>query len=305
MTAVSLGPLVLAGGRLAALIALASFLLLLEILAWRRRRRGVADGFGRWPALMVVGWIVAARTGFVVSNWPAFAAEPSDMIKLWQGGFSARAGAYAVVLVLAAAALSRQNAVLPLASAALLAAVISGAAMLALTPRSAGATSLTTEVFADLDGQSSPLADPPGKPVIVNLWASWCGPCRREMPMLKAIAATDPSVVMRFVDQGETPAAITRFLRSENLSTAGIRLDPARRLMARYGAIGLPATLFFRADGTLSAGVIGEISRAEVLSQMNLLTGKAKAPERPAAGPGPAPHVRDTPRRNFPGKDPA
>jgi len=275
MTAVSLGPFVLAGGRLQALMALAVFLLVLEAVAWRRRRRGAVAGFGSWPTLVAVGWAVAARAGYVTSNWPVFSAAPLDVVKLWQGGFSTSAGAFGAAAVIVAAALARRGLVLPLAASALLGAGFSGAAMLAFAPApGSGARTLTTEQFAGLDGQRTPLADPPGKPVIVNLWASWCGPCRREMPMLQEIAATTPSVEMRFVNQGETPGAIRAFLSGENLSGRDVRLDPKRSQMSRYGAVGLPATLFFRPDGSLAAGVIGEISRAEILRQIkNITTG--------------------------------
>ncbi len=272
MTAISLGPLVLAGGRLAALVALVSFLLTVEIVAWRRRRLGLPEGFGRWPVLVVAGWILAARAGYVVSNSAAFAASPLDILKLWQGGFSARAGGYGAILVIAASALARRGLILPLASAAILAGLVSEGTMLALTEqRPLGATTLSTARFADLSGHAAPLADPPGRPVIVNLWASWCGPCRREMPMLQEIAATTPGVEMRFVNQGESPEVIRRYLFEQLLSGADIRLDPERRLMARYLSLGLPATLFFRPDGKLQAGIIGEISRAEVLRQIDAI----------------------------------
>lgn len=54
MTGISLGPFVLAGGRLAALIALVTFLAVLELAAWRRRRSGLADSLGRWPTLVIL-----------------------------------------------------------------------------------------------------------------------------------------------------------------------------------------------------------------------------------------------------------
>ncbi|GHE03708.1 thiol:disulfide interchange protein [Defluviimonas sp. 20V17] len=274
MTGISLGPFVLAGGRLAALIALAAFLLAIEGIGWWRRRRGTggADGFGRWPTLVVLGWILGARAGYVVANWPAFAAAPADIVKLWQGGFSTQTGLTAAILTIAAAAFLRPRALLPLAVSAAVAGLASGATMLVLSaPQPVTATTLAPGPFAALDGHSAPLADPPGRPVVVNLWASWCGPCRREMPMLQQIAAQTPGVEFRFVNQGESPATIQRFLTQEHLSGADVRLDPRRSLMVRYLSLGLPATLFFRADGTLVQGSIGEISRAETLRQIRIL----------------------------------
>ncbi len=279
MTGISLGPFVLAGGRLAALIALAAFLLLIEGVGWWRRRRGAAagDGLGRWPTLVVLGWILGARAGYVAANWPAFAAAPADIVKLWQGGFSAQAGLTTAILIIAISGFFRARTVMPLAVAAIVAGLASSVTMLALSPtRPATATTLAPGLFAALDGQSAPLADPPGRPVIVNLWASWCGPCRREMPMLQQIAAQTPTVEFRFVNQGESPATILRFLTQEHLTGADVRLDPRRSLMTRYLSLGLPATLFFRPDGTLARGVIGEISRPEILRQIRILETGAK-----------------------------
>ena len=268
MTALALGPFVLAGDRLAALIALLVYLLVIELVEWRRWRRGAAAGLGRWPMLVVLGWVLAARAGFVLSNGATFAARPLDVLKVWQGGFSATAGGYGAAFVIAAAALSARRAVAPLIAAAVLAALVSNGAMLALSARAPGGPGrLPAAAFADLDGRAAPL-DPEGRPVVVNLWASWCGPCRRELPMMQEVAAQAPQVTLRFVNQGETPAAIRRFLAETHLSGADVRLDPERSLMARFGAIGLPATLFFRADGRLERGVIGEISRAELLRQI-------------------------------------
>jgi thiol-disulfide isomerase/thioredoxin len=272
MTAISLGPFVLAGGRLAGFIAMVTFLVVTEAIGWYRRRHGGAEGFGSWPLFVVAGWIVAARAGFVIANPDAFASAPLDVLKLWQGGFSARAGTYGAILVIAASALARHRLVLPLATAAILAGLTSQVTMLSLSGyRPADATLLTTASFADLDGHIARLVAP-GRPVVLNLWASWCGPCRREMPMLQEIAKSTPNVTMRFVDQGETPEAIRGFLFQQQLSGADVRLDPQRRLMTRYLSIGLPATLFFRADGTLAFGQIGEISRAEVLRQIAVIT---------------------------------
>ena len=275
MTAVSLGPFVLAGGRLAALIALAVFLLAVEAVDWRRRRRGAPAGLGRWPMLVALGWVLAARVGYVAANAAALAAAPLDVLKFWQGGFSAMAGGYGAAFAIAASGLSGRRALLPLASAAVLAGLVSNGAMLALSARAPAASArLPAAAFADLDGCAAPLAAP-GRPVVVNLWASWCGPCRREMPMIEAVAAGAPQVAFRLVNQGETPGAIRRFLAETHLAGGDIRLDPERGLLARFGAIGLPATLFFRADGSLARGVIGEISRAELLSEVAVLSAPA------------------------------
>lgn len=273
MTALAIGPFVWAGDRLAAVIALLVFLGVTEAAAWRRGRRGRPGGLGPWPYLVVLGWVLAARAGFVAQNLPAFAQDPLAVVALWQGGFSARTGAYGAAFVIAAAALSARRPFLPLAVAAVLAGLVSTTAMLVLQARApAPAVALDLARFEGLDGPAGAPPLPPGRPVVLNLWASWCGPCRREMPMLQEVAAQSPGVAFRFVNQGETAPVIRGYLLANRLAGADVRLDPDRTLMARYGAIGLPATLFFDARGTLVRGVIGEISRAELLRQITDMT---------------------------------
>ena len=109
------------------------------------------------------------------------------------------------------------------------------------------------------------LGDFAGKPIVVNLWASWCPPCRREMPLLAETAANREGVIFLFVNQGESPQTIRSYLARENLTLSPVLLDQALQLPRHYSAPGMPTTLFLRADGTLASIHMGEIS-PELLS---------------------------------------
>ncbi|WP_342298201.1 TlpA disulfide reductase family protein [Cereibacter sphaeroides] len=121
--------------------------------------------------------------------------------------------------------------------------------------------------MAKLDG--GPAGFTPGQPVVLNLWASWCPPCRREMPMMTEIAAEETKVGMVFANQGEGEATIRRFLDAQDLPQAGMWLDPSSTMQAEFTVPGLPATLFFDASGALHHIHMGEISRAGLLSRMD------------------------------------
>jgi len=97
-----------------------------------------------------------------------------------------------------------------------------------------------------------------GHPVVVNFWASWCGPCRAEMPMLvkawHAYAAR--GVVVVGFDVDDTPAEARRFLGDYHVDYPIVAV-PDERLPRAYGVIGLPTTVFVDASGMIRARQVG------------------------------------------------
>lgn len=258
MNAVSIGPLVFDGGRFAAVVALLAFLVVAEIAARFTRRERAGDA-ALWAGIAVLGWIAAARLGFVVANWPDFAAHPWDSLKLWQGGYQPAAGwAGGIAVFLLATLRQARAALVPLALGG---AAAMGAHLVLTTALPPSKASMPQIQLVSLDGSAVHLGGR-GRPVVLNLWATWCPPCRREMPMMVDLAASSPHVDFVFANQGEDAGRIITFLEAEGLPRAGMVRDPEHRLMGALGAVGLPSTLVFGADGGLVAAHTGEISRA-------------------------------------------
>jgi len=88
-----------------------------------------------------------------------------------------------------------------------------------------------------------------GRPVVVNLWASWCGPCRQEMPTLAEAQRREGTVGFLFVNQGESEPAIRAYLASLGLPLYEVLLDPGSQLGPAVGSRGLPTTLFYDGKG--------------------------------------------------------
>ena len=103
-----------------------------------------------------------------------------------------------------------------------------------------------------------------GRPLVVNLWATWCPPCRREMPVLIAAQTRYPNVQFLFVNQGETPQMVAGFTGASGLDLGQVVFDGEGALAKSIGSGALPTTLFYDADGRLVAHHLGELSAASL-----------------------------------------
>ena len=266
MTGLQIGPFALATDRLAFLAGAMVFFLGIHLLSSNQSRRAQVRA---WALPAAGTWLLTARAGYVIQHWEVFSAHPVDILKLWQGGISAGAGFAGLAAIAALAVLRQPRAVAPLLGAALAGGLASQ--MVLQMPRDDDRPRLPATAYATLQGAPVRLDDRSGQPLVLNLWASWCPPCRREMPMMMEVAETLKGAEMIFANQGETQAQVAGFLDTLNLGAGPVSLDPTSSLMRRFEALGLPATLFFDASGTLTDMHFGEISRAELMSQIATL----------------------------------
>jgi thiol-disulfide isomerase/thioredoxin len=118
-----------------------------------------------------------------------------------------------------------------------------------------------------LEDQNISLSDFKGTPVMVNFWATWCPPCRAEMPLIQAYAkANQDEVVVLAVNAGEDKATIQSFATAQNLDDLVFLLDPDNSVASLYRIPGFPTSLFVDAEGLLTAVHIGELNE-ELLIQ--------------------------------------
>ena len=255
---VTLGPLAFPIERLLAVALMWAFV---AGSLWLVRKDAPLARRMPWAALGI--GIVAARLSFVQSHWDAYRPEPATMVYFWQGGFDPVAGIIAAAAVVAVGMRSVRDIARPLLVLAVASGLWFGYRHLEeQAPRTPFPKAIQ---LADLDGRPVSLDDLRGRALVVNLWASWCGPCRREMPMFVEVASTRPGLTVPLVNQGEDRRLIRRFLEAEGLPADNILPDRGASLMRLTGSSGLPTTLFVRSDGRIEEAHLGELSRAALL----------------------------------------
>jgi peroxiredoxin len=110
-----------------------------------------------------------------------------------------------------------------------------------------------------LGGGQMTLSQHKGKEIVIlDFWASWCGPCRQSMPIIEQVAAAykDKGVVLYAVNQAEAPATIRNFLTNQKLNVT-VALDKDRAVGVLYGATAIPLTYIIGKDGMVQAVYVG------------------------------------------------
>ena len=113
-------------------------------------------------------------------------------------------------------------------------------------------------------GQPFALSSMRGKVVVINFWATWCKPCREEMPALQRTAASEADVVVLEVDLAEDGAKVRSFVDSLGLDRLEPLLDTDTKTALRYGAISLPTTFFVDRSGVVRHLRIGQLTEQEM-----------------------------------------
>ena len=273
MLSISLGPLALpvlplvlmlsawSAATLARRLAPAQFSQRAENMVWN------AAGLG----------LLAARLAHVLRHTDAYFATPWALMDIRDGGWFAPAGWAATGLWLAWCGWQRPVYRRVLGLASLSAGIIwmAGLALIWVADGKPAQQQVPDVILTELNGTRT-LSLPQliaGKPAVVNLWATWCGPCRAELPTLAAAQQSTPEVTFVFVNQGESPAAITAYLQRSGFRLTPVWLDAASRLGPASGSQGLPTTLFFDATGQRVDAHFGVLNAAALQVQLERLRG--------------------------------
>lgn len=127
-------------------------------------------------------------------------------------------------------------------------------------------------MLSSLDGSPVRLSDLKGQVVLVNIWATWCPPCRAEMPTIQTVYEQyhDKGFTVLAVDQDEAPRVVAAFM-NENKLTFPALLDTGNRVGWAYQATALPSSFFIDKQGVIRTVYRGPMPRSVIAGTVEQL----------------------------------
>ena len=228
--------------------------------------------------LTAAAGLVVARVVFVGQYWDQYQDHLLGVLDIRDGGFSVYAGLLASALMavyLGYKSVGQQR--MSFLLTVMTAVVIGGSTFLWLGVYKKEAqplplqTQLQNPWATSVEQQVITLEDFSGQPMVINLWASWCPPCRREMPVFEDAQSQYPHLNFIYANQQEGAATVDSFLSEQQLDLQHVLLDTDAELARFARSRGLPTTLFVNSDGSVQAIRMGEVSRATLAQYIEQL----------------------------------
>ena len=121
------------------------------------------------------------------------------------------------------------------------------------------------------DGRRVTLAELAGKPLVLNFWATYCPPCRAEMPLLQRRVGALSTVRLVLINEGDSSERARDFLSSIGINQAAL-LDSDLNVRKAYGVFLYPTTVFVRADGSIAGRQVGQLDDRVLAAWLSTLT---------------------------------
>ena len=273
MPSLSIGPLAFS---MPVFLSLLSLLAVLGFAFLFERRYSVRIERSLW--LIAAVGVLAGRAAFVAQYWALYRSNVFAIIDIRDGGmlwqWALFGMAIAMLLVLLNAQRSARKGI---SVAVLLGLAVWGVGIAYSTLQYNALETLPALRLSSVDSRIHAQPKIPdevelshyvGKPVVLNLWATWCPPCRREMPVFQAAQQHYPDVHFVFANQRESTDQVLEYLRSQNLSLHNLLQDNQGELARFAHSNGLPTTLFIDATGRVLSIRMGEVSAASLAHQL-------------------------------------
>ena len=239
MYSLSLGPLAL---PVAPLLLIVSVWLGAWLAGrWAHRRSGLPVGERPGDELVHAAWwgLLWARLVHVGLNADLYLAHPLAVLDVRDGGWHGWSGWAAGLMWLLWKAWRRPAWRHAMGVGVMAGSLAWGTASWALSPDDAQPPLPEVLVHHQADGSAQPLPSlGHGQLRVINLWASWCGPCRQEMPIFASLQRTEADVQFLFINQGESAQDVQTYLRSTKLPLRGVWLDLSSELGPAVGVAG-------------------------------------------------------------------
>jgi len=232
------------------------------LTGWWLGRKRQANPEAALFNILLIG-VLAARIGFVSSYAELYASNWLTALDIRDGGFQPLAGMLAGLVAAIWYFWRKPLLRMPLATGLTVGVLVSGMGLAVLHAMQQG-QKMPELALRDISGAPVNLHDYLDQPVVINLWATWCPPCRREMPALQQAQQQNPDIHFLFVNQGESQQQVEQFFRQQNIQLDNALLDSGARVGQAVSSLSLPTTLFYDASGNLQNTHLGELSSASL-----------------------------------------
>lgn len=124
-------------------------------------------------------------------------------------------------------------------------------------------------ILKDLQGQAVKLSGLRGKVVLLNFWATWCKPCKEEMPAIQASydKLRDQGFTVLAINELEDTELVAEHVRTYN-HTFPVLMDHDNRIANRYGVVGLPASFLVDREGIVRERIVGSLLTEQRITEM-------------------------------------
>lgn len=264
MQVLTLGPLSIDAQLFIALLALIS---LLFVAGFLEKKSAIKIELPLW--LLLIGAVLVGRAVFIFQYWEQYQSDWLSFFNVRDGGFNVWAALLTAIACLVLWTLKKpqtRKSVWGSVAAGLVVWFMGFAMLLFFKPTET--ISLPVVELRNLQHEPVALSQYKGKPIVLNLWASWCPPCRREMPVLQQAQQKYDQVHFIFANQAETAQIVEHYLDSENIQLKNVLLDNQNQIAQLVQSRGLPTTLFIDAEGNMHSYRIGELSKASLASHL-------------------------------------
>lgn len=240
-----------------------SLLLGLAILRCFRQPKALRQSAESTLFYLFAGGILGARIGFVMRMWASFNLDVVAMLDIRDGGFMPSAGVFVAVIILLYR-LQRAPLTRTLVIQVILitcTCIFPVYAWISLQHRD---VRMPEPELTTLAGNHISLANFTQRPVVINFWATWCPPCRRELPVFAAAQKQYKNVNFVFINQSESRAKVAAFMQEQEVNLDNLLLDEGAEAGSQFGVAVLPTTLFYTKDGQLVYRHVGGVSQASL-----------------------------------------
>jgi thiol-disulfide isomerase/thioredoxin len=162
--------------------------------------------------------------------------------------------------------------------------------------------------FTRLEGGTVKVSDLRGRPAVINFWATWCGPCKDELPLLQQAYSSDKGAGFQMIAvTEESKAEVSTFVEDSDMRLPVV-LDPGGQASNRYHIQGIPTTFFLNSEGVIIIRHTGSLTPGTLQVFLEQIMGKGDAPTSAPAAPTtapiqPAPTAVPPPNPNTGGDD--